>query len=271
MKFDMNRAWGDAMSMVKNNMDVLGIVAAVFFFLPTLANSVLAPGTELEAAAADPSQLQAAFMAYFTENWWIFLLSSLVSLVGTMAVFALFGRSPKPTVGEAISAGLAGFLPYLGATLILGFAFGLAALLVGVLAGATGSAAVGVILGFVLVVALIIVGVRMVLVGPVIAIEGVSNPITALQRSWELVKGNTRRVFLFLLLIIIALVVVSMVLGLIFAAVGSLAGPTASVWVEGFLGGILSAVLSVMLLAIYTAIHRQLAGDVSASDIDTFS
>ena len=127
------------------------------------------------------------------------------------------------------------------------------------------------LMGLALLAVLIIVAVRLLLVGPVIAIEGERNPINAIKRSWDLVKGNTRRIFLFLFLLMIALIVVSVVLGLIFAAIGSLFGPTLSIWVEGIFGGIMSAVFTVMLLGVYTAIHRQLAGEVTQSDLDTFS
>ena len=271
MKFDMNRAWGDAVSMIKNNTDVLGIVAAVFFFLPALGSAVLAPGTELEAAAADPARMSEAFQAYFANHWWVFLINFLFTVVGTLAVFTLFGRTPKPTVGESISAGLAGFVPYILASLVIGIAAGIGAALVGVIGGVTGSGALTAILGLALLAVLIIVAVRLLLVGPVIAIEGERNPINAIKRSWDLVKGNTRRIFLFLFLLMIALIVVSVVLGLIFAAIGSLFGPTLSIWVEGIFGGIMSAVFTVMLLGVYTAIHRQLAGEVTQSDLDTFS
>lgn len=270
MKFDLNQAWSDATGILKANLDVVGIVAAVFFFLPSLALGVLAPGKELEAAAGNPDQITAAFSAYFLGNWWLFLAYFLMTIIGTLAIFALFGKRPKPTVGDAIGAALRGFLPYIATSLIVGVAVGIAAVLIGVVAGASGMAVLGVVLGIALAIAMVIVSVRLILVGPVIAIDGVSNPITALQTSWNMVKGNTRRVFLFLFLLIIALIVVSMVLGLIFAAIGAMLGAIGALWVEAILGGIMSAAMTVLMLAVYAAIHRQLSGNVTTADLDTF-
>lgn len=270
MKFDLNKAWSDATDILKANMNVVGIVAAVFFFLPSLALGVLAPGSELEAAAGNPDQLRAAFSAYFLGNWWLFLLYFLMTVIGTLAVFALFGKNPKPTVGESINSAIRGLLPYLGATLLVAVAVGILATLVGALVALTGIAILGVVFAIALAAFFVVVSIRLILVGPIIAIDGVANPITALQQSWNLVKGNTRRVFLFLFLLFVALFVVSMVLGLLFAGVGAMLGATGALWVEAILGGILGAAMTVLMLAVYTAIYRQLAGNLSQSDLDTF-
>ena len=272
MKMDMNAAWADTVTMLKSNTDVLGIVAAVFFFLPALALAILAPGTELEAALAsdNPNALGPAFAAYFANSWLVLLIYGLITIVGTLAVFALFGQRSNPTVGEAISAGLKGFLPYLATALIIAVVAAIAAMLIGVIAAATGIFALVMILGIVLAVVLIVVSIRVVLAGPVIAIEGENNPIAALTRSWKLVKGNTRRVFLFIFLLAIAIGVVSLVFGFLFAGIGALMGPTAALWIEGILGSMLSAITTLVMLAVYTAIYRQVAGEITRSELETF-
>lgn len=269
MKFDMNQAWNDAVGLIKGNTEVLGIVAGVFFFLPSLALSVLAPGTELEAAAGNPARMQEAFASYFSNAWWVFLLYFLFTVVGTLAVYALYGRRPKPTVGEAISIGFRGFLPYLAASLLVGFLIGIGIVIAGALSAAVPF--LGIIIGLIVAALAIIVSIRIILVGPIIAIDGESNPVTAIKRSWALVKGNTRRVFLFLFLLVVAMLVVSIILGLIFAAIGAATGPTVGLWVEGILGGIMGAAFTIVMLAVYTAIHKQLAGEVSKADLETFS
>ncbi|MGB3739372.1 MAG: glycerophosphoryl diester phosphodiesterase membrane domain-containing protein [Pontixanthobacter sp.] len=269
MKFDMNAAWADTTAMLKRNSDILAVMAAVFFFLPSLALAILAPTAELEAiAAANPDQLNAALEGYFAESWLIIMVYSLVSIVGTLAVFALFGRQTKPTVGEAIGAGVKGFLPYLASFLIVGIAVALAALLVGLITGASGAVVIGALLGIALLIVLVFVSVRLLLTGPIIAIEGVANPIAALRRSWRMVKGNTKRVFAFVLLIGIAILVVSMVVGFVFALIGSVFGPEAGLWIESILTAMLGAVTTLILLAAYVAIYRQLAGG-PASALDT--
>ena len=266
MKFDMNAAWADTTAMLKRNSDILAIMAAVFFFLPALAVSILAPTAELEAiAAGNPNQLNAALEGYFAESWPIILAYALVTVVGMLAVFALFGRRAKPTVGEAIGAGLKGFLPYLASFVIVGIALTVLLVLLGVIVGATGVEIIGVLLGVVIFVLFVFVNIRILLTGPIIAIEGEMNPIAALRRSWHLVKGNTKRVFAYVLLIGIAIAVVSLVIGFVFALLGSLFGPEAGLWVENILSAILGAVTTLILLATYVSIYRQLAGGTAAS------
>lgn len=270
MKFDMSKAWNDAVGLISANRQIIGIVAAVFFFLPSLALSVLAPTSELEQAAGEPERMQAALAAFMSENWPIFLLYALATTIGTLALFALVGRHHRPTVGEAIAIGAKTLLPYLAASLIVAVVFVLAGLVLGVIAGLAG-AIVATILGIVLFVAIVIIIVRMILVAPVMVIEQNLNPVAALKRSWDLVKGNTRYVAGFLFLLFLSMIVISAVLGMIFGLLAALA-PSAELglWINAILSGIMGAVLTVVMLTIYMAIYRQLAGPGDAAVSETF-
>src|SRR3546814_2992847 len=66
--------------------------------------------------------------------------------------------------------------------------------------------------------------VKISLVGPVIAIDGIRNPVAVLARSWGLTKGNSFRLALFYLLLVVAIGVVSIIVtivsGVIFAVIG---------------------------------------------------
>ena len=271
MKLDMGRAWNDALAMLGANKDVIGILAAVFFFLPALIVSIIAPTTEIEAAAAaNPDAAQAAFSAYFAENWALFLAYLFATFVGTLAIMALIGKRHRPTVGEAIGAAMKALIPYVIASLILGLFAGLLIVLAGGIGGVTGSTAIAAALIFVAIIFLMFVTFRVILLGPVMMVEGIMNPIAALTRSWNLVKGNTRRVFLFILMLGVALVVVSLVLGLIFGLIAAVFSGTVGLWIEAILGGVMGAVMSVIMLTVYVAIYKQLAGDVSPTDIETF-
>ncbi|MBT8389479.1 MAG: hypothetical protein HKP43_00540 [Altererythrobacter sp.] len=271
MKFDMGRAWSDAMAMLSNNSRLIVILAGVFLFLPSLVLGVFAPSTELEAAAAgSQEQMQAAMAAFASANWPIILFYALVSTVGTLAVLALLGREQKPTVGEAIKIGAIALVPYLAASLLMGAGIGLVGgLVVGI--GAAISPAVAAILGFLVLVGIVFVIFRLVLVGPVMAIEGTLNPIEALKRSWTLVKGNTRYVAAFMILLIIALLVLTLVVGMVFGVIGALApSGTVSTWVNAIFEGLIGAVGSTVFLAVYAAMHRQLAGESPESLSQTF-
>ena len=271
MKFDMGRAWSDAMAMLSNNMRLVVIVASAFLFLPSLVLGVFAPSAELEAAAAEaPEAMQAAMAAYLSASWPIILIYALVSTVGTLAILALLGRSQRPTVGEAIKIGAIALIPYLVASLLIG---AIVALIAGIVIalGAIAGAAVALILGFVVIIGILLIAFRLVLVGPVMAIEDQLNPIAAIRRSWTLVKGNTRYVAAFMILLIIALLVLSIVVGMVFGVIGALApsGPI-STWVTAIFEGLIGAVGSTVFLAVYAAIHRQLAGETPESLSQTF-
>ncbi|GAA4647582.1 hypothetical protein GCM10023115_55440 [Pontixanthobacter gangjinensis] len=270
MTFDMGRAWNDAVKILAANKDVLAIVAGVFFFLPSLALSILAPGTELEAAAGDPDRMQAALIAYASQFGWLFAMYVIATTVGTLTLYALLGRHHRPNVGEAIKIGFTALLPFFASSLIVGMSFVVLFLLVGLLAGATGSSAVGIILGIALVGLFVFVSFRLILVGPIMAIEGIYNPVAAISRSWSLIKGNTRYIIAFVILVVLAMIIVGAVLGMMFALVGALMGATAALWVNAILSGLLSAVMSVIMLSIYCAIHQQLAGGTSQADLETF-
>ena len=122
----------------------------------------------------------------------------------------------------------------------------------------------------VLVVALIYIAVKLSLVAPVIGIDKVYNPFTAIVRSWRLTKGNSLRLFAFFLLLVIALLVVSLVLGLIVALVFGLAGPEVAAIGAGLFNAILNAVYVVIMLGVLAAVHRQLAGPDTEAVTETF-
>lgn len=270
MKLDIGQAWNDAVALMLGNKDVLGIVAAVFFFLPTLALSILAPTAPLEAAAAGgQEQLQAAMIEFLAENWLLFLVYLIASTVGSLTVFALLSKRQNMTVGEALKTGLSATVPYLVATLAVGMFAGLLFVLIGVISAAT-SPVIGALVGIVLAAFLVIAMIRLLMIGPVMAAENMLNPVSAIQRSWQLVKGNTRRVFLFIILLAIAIFVVTSVLGIIFGLLGALFGGSAGLWAESIPASIVGAISTVIMLSVYMSLHHQLAGGVSQAEIDTF-
>lgn len=262
MKFDMSQAWNDAVTLLSNNRRLVVILAAAFLFLPSLATSIFAPATEIEAIGpSNPEELRAAMLAYMQAHWPIISGYALVTTMGTLAMLALLGRSQRPTVGEAIQIGATALVPYLAATLLLGLGAGLLIFLIGVIAAAAGIA-VAALLGVLGAVALVVIAVRLSLIGPVMAIEGVMNPLTSIARSWNLVKGNTRYVAAFFLLLFVALLVLSVVAGMVIAVFGALAAEGAvSLWINAIFEGLIGAVGSSVFLAVYAAVHRQLAGD----------
>ena len=268
-KLDTNAAWKEASAIVSANREVLLALAGVFFMLPSLALAVIAGEPEV-LPGMKPQQMMAAMEEFYTGAWWIILLSAVFQIVGLMAILTLMRDRSRPTVGEAIRAGLPGALSYLAAQLLIVVGFSLiGGLLIGVAAVISPALAVVVVVLFT--VAMIFAVFRLILVAPVIAVEGVHNPLTAMIRSWRLTQGNFWRILGFLLLILILFAVVAgivmMIVGLILALVSS--GEPQRI-VAAVFSSALGAVAVVYFAGIIAAIHRQLGGPAAADLSATF-
>ncbi|MEL7718430.1 hypothetical protein AAG604_15120 [Citromicrobium bathyomarinum] len=273
MKLDMNRAWTEALSLIQANIGVVATVAGVFFFLPYLAFALLMPETAnfaVEPNSDDPTAAFDQVMALYADIWWIMLLLIVAQTVGTLALLALLRADNRPTVGQAITVGAIGFLTSIAATIILYIGVGvIGGVLMGV-AIASKITALAVILGLLLFVAFIYLMVKFSLLAPVIAIDKVYNPLTALLRSWRLTKGNSVRLFFFYLLLFIALVVVSGVIGMIVMLVFGLMGEEVMLIGSGLINSAVNAVVIVLMLGVLAAVHGQLAGPSAESMGETF-
>ena len=257
-KLDSNAAWKEASGLVAANREVFLALAGVFFLLPSLALAVFLGEPEM-AAGQGREQMMAALLEFYRDSWWLILLGSVLQVVGILAILTLMRDRSRPTVSEAIRSGLGGLLPYLAAQLL----FVLALSLVGGVLLAV-SAPIPALAG---VIALVVLGFavfaafRLILVGPIVAVEGVRNPIAALRRSWALTRGNFWRIFGFLLLAMIlffvVLAVIMLVVGLVLAIVSS--GETQRI-LAAVVSSALTALAVLYFIGILAAIHRQLAG-----------
>jgi membrane-anchored glycerophosphoryl diester phosphodiesterase (GDPDase) len=269
MKFDMSEAWREAMAMITANREVLLVVAGIFFLLPSLALALSIGGLQ-ESMLADPETAEARMYELYTGWWWLLIAVLLAEIVGYLALLALLRDSSRPTVGEALKAGIVGLLPAIGAyvLLVLGLSLTIGLLVGGAIASGSGPvAAIAWILAFV---GFVYICVKVSLAGPVIAIDKVFNPITVLTRSWRLTKGNSFRLFLFYVLLFIVYIVVAMVLGALVGALTLALGPSAALTANGIISGLLSAVITVVFVAVIAAVHRQLSGPSAAAAGQTF-
>lgn len=268
-KLDSNAAWKEASAIVSANREVLFALAGVFFMLPSLALAVIAGEPEV-APGMNGEQMMAAMEEFYAGAWWIILISAVLQIVGLMAILTLMRDRSRPTVGEAIRAGVSGTPSYLAAQVMVVIGLSLTGgVLVGVAAVVSPVLAVVVVL---LVLAVVIFTVfRMLLVAPVVAVEGVRNPLAAMARSWRLTQGNFWRIFAFILLILVLFVVVvgivMMVIGLILALATS--GEAQRI-IAAVFSSALGAVGVVYFAGVIAAIHRQLGGPAAADLSATF-
>lgn len=273
VKFDMGQAWSEAARLLNANRDVLAIVAGVFFFLPYLALtlSMSGPAKELEAAEKmGPEAALEQVMAAYGDVWWLVVLTVLMQGIGMLGLLALLTDHRRPTVGEALKFGVVALLPYIGAQIlqnlfvgvILGVPIGLAIL--------SGSSAVVVVVILAALVGLCYLFTKFSLLPPVIAIEQILNPFTALKRSWQLTKGNSLRLFMFYVLLIVAIIVIAVIFSMIVGVALAVVGGEVLVWGQGIVASALNAVWATVFLAVLASAHRQLAGTSTGRLSETF-
>lgn len=266
-KLDMGTAWTQATGLMGANRDTISAIAGLFFFLPTLASSLLLPGLSnppQPAPDADPEVAMRAMLDQisniYAENWPLLLALTVVQVIGSMSLFALLTDRGNPTVGEALRTGLRSLPSYLAAQIVTVLGASLAiGIPVGVLS-AFGGVAVGLLALLVALVAILYVMVKLSLAGPVIAIEGQMNPLAALGRSWQLTKGNSLRIVLFIALLVVVFGIIALLVGGTLSLVLSAMGETVALIGGGVIDALINALLTVLFLVVTVAIYRQLAG-----------
>lgn len=277
-KLDMGHAWTQATGLIGANRDTVGAIAGLFFFLPALALAFFAPELvnpqPAAPAGADP---QVAFQAMadqmtraYAQNWPLFLAMTLAQFIGSLSLLALLTDRGRPTVREALMIGFASLLSYLAAQLLSALGVGMVIGLPLGLIAAAGSPAATVLAGIVLVVIGFYVLIKFSLIAPVIAIDGLRNPIAALRRSWRLTKGNSFRIALFLLLLFVTIGVISaLVTGIIGLLLSALGSEMATIGL-GVMNAAVNTALAIVFLVVLAAIHRQLAGQSAEGLAATF-
>ncbi|QZH75896.1 MAG: glycerophosphoryl diester phosphodiesterase membrane domain-containing protein [Erythrobacter sp.] len=273
IKLDMGKAWNDAVALLSANRDVVLVVAGVFFFLPSAIASLAMPQpTEIEALSAsaepNPEALLGAISAYYGQIWWMFLLIGLVQAIGALCVLALLTDRSRPTVGDALKFGLKALIPYIATQLLVAL---LVTAVMGVLIGigALISVAVAALLGLVGVILAIYVWIKLSLATPVIGIEKRLNPLAAMQRSWQLTKGNSLLLLAFYLLLGLVMIVISLIGGMVFAIFGFV-GEQVGLFASAIGGALISMGVTAVMLAVLAAVHRQLSGGTSEAVRETF-
>jgi len=277
-KLDMGQAWSEASALLGANRDTIGAIAGLFFFLPSFAAALFVPELvnpePARAASNDPQAVLDAALgqmrAIYADNWPLFLAISLAGLVGSLAILTLLSDRGRPTVREALATAAKRLPSYLAAQIISALLAGLAVGLPLGLVAAFAPAWASVVVLLAAVVLVIYLVIKFALIAPVIATEGITNPLAAIARSWRLTKGNSLRIFVFLALLFLVIGIISAlvqgIITLIFAAIG---GEVATIG-NGVVSAIINTLITVIFLVVIGAIHRQLAGEAPGRVAEVF-
>jgi hypothetical protein len=119
MNFSYGAVWADTLALLRSNARLLAAVAGVFLFLPAVLVAVLFP----EPQTAEPAQIFRVLIEYYSGIWHWLLLKGLCAMIGGAAMLRLVLK-PGTSVGGALTFGVT-FLPFyflvsLGSGLIIG-------------------------------------------------------------------------------------------------------------------------------------------------------
>jgi hypothetical protein len=260
-RLSITAAWNEASDILKRDFGALFTVALALIALPSVVMQALGPGQANPATPPEP-------------GLWMLLLPVVLvlSIAGSIAISSLaLGR--ERVVGSAIAHGFRRFLPMLGASLLLLLAAVVLlvplVLVVGLdpeaLMRPTAATAGKLVLAMLLFAILAVYfGVRLMLMTPVAAAEGV-GAIGIIRRSWALTRGHFWKLLGFILLLglaaIVILMVATMVLGLLIAAV---AGPPAPGSLAAFILLLLSGLVNAAFTAVFTTIVARIYVQLAA-------
>ncbi len=240
-ELDFTAAWNEGMALLKAHREAALAITGVFMFLPQLIFGYMFPQPAFDTS--NPETVFGELMAFYQLIAPWTLLMGILSGVGFLAINFIAINHTQPATGDAIVMGAKHYVTLLVASILSGLAIGIGLLL--------------------LLVPGLYLAVKFSQIRTVIAAENQLNPITVLSRSWEITKGNSLRIFAFVLIIVIvaaiAMITFNAVLG--GGAMLILKG-NAGLFISALVAAFSSAVITLLLEFINMGIYRQLTAKV---------
>ncbi len=208
--------------------------------------------------------------ALYADNWPVLLAISIAGFIGSLSLLALLTDKGRPTVGEALGQGIRSIPTYIAAQIISALAAGVVVGLPLGLMAALAPPAVTATAGLALIVLVIYLFVKFSLIAPVIAIDQERNPIAAMTRSWRLTKGNSVRIFAFIVLLFAVIVIIgALVQGVLTLILSAIGGQVEAIGVA-LVSALVNTVMTVIFLVVIASIHRQLSGGTPEKIAEAF-
>jgi uncharacterized membrane protein len=197
--------------------------------------------TDFEGAASFEDFVE-IFSSFYASNALWLLIIIIAGFIGSLAILVILLDRSRPTVGQAISIALSLFLAYFILSIITALVTGIGFLF--------------------LIIPGIYFSVKFYLAPSIMVAERQTNPIDAMKSSWALTKGNSLRIFFYLLIIGVVLGVVS----LLVQGISGLLGVTIGLVVSALFGG----VIAVFNLAVAAGVYLELRGPMTEDLTETF-
>lgn len=239
MKLSIERAWSDAIALLRGHAEFLLPIYGLFALVPAVAIALLLP-METSSGATAQDLLQ-AFQNYFASNIHWILLSGLLTAFAAATVLVTLSDPARPTVGQAMGRALALTPAFYVLTIISNIAIGMGLFLL-------------------IVPGLYLLG-RLTLGHVHMAAERRMNPFWALGASWNTSRGNGWRIAFLIVLIFVVGLIAGMAAGAVLGVVGGLLGGAETARTVNIVTTTLfSTITGLLILLVQLAAYRQLAG-----------
>lgn len=275
MNFDMNAVWSRGIDLVRENFQLLAVIAAVFLLLPTLAiyllipdfQSFAEPGANPDVVAEKMGEILGPFIG-------IISITSLFQFAGYGAMIALMGDH-RPTVGEALGKGLMSVPSLIAVLILFALAYMLGAFIVlipfALLAAAIGVPGFAIVAIVPVLVFIVWLMARMSMTMPSLVLGNSLNPIKAITNSFKLTAPKQWSILLFWVMIIVAFMVISVLLNGVVSVFAALAGSgLGSLVIVGLANGVTSMITGMVMCGLTAAMFGQLSGPSDAAIEETF-
>ncbi len=245
-KLDLSSAFERARELFMDNLQLLLAVAGVFFVIPQLiVGFMTANAQQLDTLLEGATKIEdfvEGFSVFFQQYSLWFILLIVLTFIGTLTILVILLDKTRPTVGQAIGIAFSLLLFYFLLSILTGLAT-VIGIMLAILPG-------------------LYFAVKFCLAPPIMVAEKVTNPIEAMKASWNLTKGNSIMIFVYLFIIGIVLFVVS----LLVEGIAGLLGETIGLVISALFGGAITAFNTAVTVGLY----QELRGPMTEDLIDTF-
>jgi hypothetical protein len=244
-KLDYRAVWTDARALLAAHKEAIAAIAGFFIFMSAWISAFLVPPLIFENLG-NSNQAVVEISRYFEANWRVLVPTMLVTIYGSLSLYVLMSGRRLEKVGDALGIAAALFLPYLLASLLVGWA---------TLAGF-----------FLLIIPGLYLSGRFAIL-PAVVTQGAGDGINkSIIRTWR-VTSNCGWAILFLMLFVA--VIVRIFAGVADAAIvaicQSIAGEDGVPIVESAVKALFVALEAVAFILMLVAVNRQLSAQTSRS------
>ena len=244
-KLDYRAVWIDARALLAEHKEAIAAIAGFFIFMSAWISAFLVPPLMVENLD-NRNQAMLEISGYFEANWRVLVPTMLVTIYGSLSLYVLMSGRRLEKVGDALVTAAALLVPYLLASLLVGWA---------TLAGF-----------FLLIIPGLYLSGRFAILPAVVAQDAGAGVNRSIIRTWR-VTSNCGWAILFLMLFVA--VILRIFAGVADAAIvaicQSIAGKDGVPIVESAVKALFVTLEAVAFILMLVAVNRQLSAQTPRS------